>query len=52
MMMGMNAKIVDIKTAFLHGNLNNEIYMNAPKGIGASVDKVVKLEQMIYSLVQ
>ena len=52
MMMGMKAKIVDIETAFLHGNLEEEIYMDAPEGIGASEDEVVKLEQTIYGLVQ
>ena len=44
----MKAKIVDIKTAFLHGGLKEEIYMDAPEGIGATEDKVVKLKQTIY----
>ena len=52
MMMGLKAKIVDIKTAFLHSNLEEEIYMDALKGIGATEDEVVKLEQTIYCLVQ
>ena len=52
MSMGMKAKIVDIETAFLHGDLEEEIYMDAPKGIGATEDKVVKLKQTIYGLVQ
>ena len=52
MMMGMKAKIVDIKTAFLLGDLNEEIYMGAPEGIGATDNKVLKLEQTIYRLVQ
>ena len=52
MLMGLKAKIVDIETAFLHGNLEEEIYMDAPEGIGATEDEVVKLEQTIYGLVQ
>ena len=52
MMMGLKAKIVDIETAFLHGDLEEEIYMDAPEGIGATEDEVVKLEQTIYGLVQ
>ena len=52
MLMGLKAKIVDIETAFLHGNLEEEIYMDAPEGIGATKDEVVKLEQTIYGLVQ
>ena len=52
MMMGLKAKIVDIETAFLHGDLEEEIYMDAPEGIRATEDEVVKLEQTIYGLVQ
>ena len=52
MMMGLKAKIVNIEMAFLHGNLEEEIYMDTPEGIGATEDKVVKLEQTIYGLVQ
>ena len=33
----MKAKIVDITTAFLHGDLKEEIYMDAPEGIGATI---------------
>ena len=50
-MMGLKAKIVDIETAFLHGDLEEEIYMDAPEGIGATEDEVVKLEQMIYGFI-
>ena len=35
-----------------HGDLEEEIYMEAPEGIDASDDEVVKLEQTIYGLVQ
>ena len=52
MMMGLKARIVDIETAFLHGDLEEEIYMDTPEGIRATEDKVVKLQQTIYGLVQ
>ena len=45
MMCGLKAKIVDIETAFLHGDLEEEIYMEAPEGIGAKNDEVVLLER-------
>ena len=51
MSMGMKAKMVDIETAFLHGDLKEEMYMDAPEGIGAMKDEVVKLKQTIYGLV-
>ena len=41
MSMGMKAKIVDIETAFLHGDLEEEIYMDAPEGIGATEDRIL-----------
>ena len=52
MILKLKGKICDIETAFLHGDLEEEIYMEAPKGIGAKDDEVVKLEQTIYGLVQ
>ena len=47
MMCGLKAKIVDVETAFLHGDLDKEIYMEAPEGIGAKEDEVVFLKQTI-----
>ena len=52
MILKLKGKICDIETAFLHGDLEEEIYMEAPEGIGAKDDEVVKLEQTIYGLVQ
>jgi hypothetical protein len=33
------AKVVDIETTFLHGNLKETIYMEIPKGMEASLDE-------------
>lgn len=46
---------VDIKTAFLHGKLNNEeLYMHQPEGFydEENKDKVYKLKKAIYGLKQ
>jgi len=47
-----DAKIVDVETAFLHGELEEDIYMEAPEGAGLGRDECVRLEKAIYGLVQ
>jgi len=42
----------DIKTAFLNGNLSEEIYMTQPKGFEDGSGKVCKLVKSIYGLKQ
>jgi len=45
---------MDVKTAFLNGNLNEEIYMTVPEGIDAatSSNSVCKLNRTLYGLKQ
>ncbi|XP_051168426.1 uncharacterized protein LOC127286153 [Leptopilina boulardi] len=44
----------DVKTAFLNGEINEEIYMEIPEGTGHSIkqrkEKVCKLERALYGL--
>lgn len=50
---GLDAKIVDVETAFLHGDLEGiEIYMDCPKGLKAEKDECLVLNKTIYGLVQ
>ena len=45
---------LDVKTAFLHGNLEEEIYMEQPKGRKerGKEDWVFKLNKTLYGLKQ
>ena len=52
---GLKSKIIDVETAFLHGDLDTEteIYMDCPEGMeGGGPDKCVRLLKTIYGLVQ
>ncbi|GBN19276.1 Copia protein [Araneus ventricosus] len=50
----LNVTHVDIKTAFLHGNLEDEVYMSQPEGYiqTGQEQKVCKLNKAIYGLKQ
>lgn len=48
----MKLKQFDVITAYLYGNLEEEIYMAQPKGYEDGTDRVCKLKQSIYGLKQ
>jgi hypothetical protein len=48
----MTSTVVDIETAFLHGNLDKEIYMDVPMGLSIGPNKKFLLRKTIYGFVQ
>jgi hypothetical protein len=48
----MTSTVVDIETPFLHGNLDEEIYMDVPMGLSTEPNKKLLLRKTIYGLVQ
>jgi Reverse transcriptase (RNA-dependent DNA polymerase) len=48
----MTSTVVDIETAFLHGDLDEEIYMDVPLGLTTGSNKKLLLRKAIYGLVQ
>ena len=54
MVYGYSNVIIDVETAFLHGDLeeNEEIYMECPPGMEHEEDEVLLLQKTIYGLVQ
>jgi Reverse transcriptase (RNA-dependent DNA polymerase) len=48
----MTSTVVDIETAFLHGDLDEEIYMDVPLGLTTGPNKKLLLRKTIYGLVQ
>ena len=52
MIKGYSCVIIDVETAFLHGDLEEEIFMDCPQGLENEPDECLKLNQSIYGLVQ
>jgi hypothetical protein len=48
----MTCSVVDIETAFLHGDLDEENYMEVPKGLAIQENNKLILQKTIYGLVQ
>ena len=49
---GWHVYQMDVKSAFLDGNLENEIFMNVPLGYEAKENKVWLLYKALYGLKQ
>ena len=53
MVYGLQTKIIDVETAFLYGDLEEEIFMECPRGLeGVTDEDALQLYQCIYGLVQ
>ena len=50
---GLQGKLVDVETAFLYGDLEEEVYMDCPEGmVDVKEDEALLLQSTIYGLVQ
>ena len=50
---GLQGKLVDVETAFLYGDLKEEVYMDCPEGMAnIKEDETLLLQSTIYGLVQ
>jgi Reverse transcriptase (RNA-dependent DNA polymerase) len=48
----LNSKIIDVETAFIHGELDHEIYMDCLKGLDHKPADCLVLKKSLYGLVQ
>ena len=49
---GLSCYLIDVETAFLHGDLEELIYMECPEGLEHENDEVLLLKKSLYGLVQ
>jgi Reverse transcriptase (RNA-dependent DNA polymerase) len=47
----LSAKIIDVETAFLHGELEEEIFMDCPQGFYHKPGDCLLLKNSLYELV-
>jgi hypothetical protein len=52
LMQNLPSMIKDVETAFLHGDVKEDIYMTSPKGTNLPTTQCVKLNKALYGLVQ
>jgi Reverse transcriptase (RNA-dependent DNA polymerase)/gag-polypeptide of LTR copia-type len=52
MLYSLDCRLLDIVTAFLYGDLNEEIYMECPPGLVHEQDEILLLLKSLYGLVQ
>ena len=52
MVLGLSSVLFDVETAFLLGNLEEELYMDCPEGMDHEDDECLQLLQTIYGTVQ
>jgi hypothetical protein len=50
--MKLDIRLIDVETAFLHGVLDEVIYMDCPQGVECEDDECVILDKALYGLVQ
>jgi hypothetical protein len=48
----LSSKIVDVETAFLHSDLDKEIYMDCPQGLEHETNECLLLQKTIDGFVQ
>jgi hypothetical protein len=49
---GLEVSIINLKIAFLHGELNEEIYLRIPEAMNEDQDHCLQTKKTIYGLVQ